>query len=49
MDSLGHTDCIIKEMLWVEVNAFLEWMHFVYCNRLNAVKSEDVYLRSAIG
>lgn len=49
MDSLGHTDSVIKEMLRVKVNAFLKRMFFVKRNRLYAVEGKDIDLWNAIG
>lgn len=49
MDSLGHSDCVIKETLRIKVNAFLNQVFFVNSNRLNTVESKNNYLRYAVG
>jgi hypothetical protein len=49
MDSLGHSDCVIKEMFRVKINTFPKRMFFVNRNRLYAVESKDIDLRYAIG
>ena len=49
MDSLGHSDCVIKETLRIKVNAYLKQVFFVNSNRLNTVESKNNYLRYAVG
>ncbi len=49
MDSLGHTDSVIKEMLRVKGNRFLKRMFFVKRDRLYAVERKDIDLRNTIG